>query len=66
METTVNVRNTRSKSLRNIDIHRDSQPLQATPKERLHSVEEFVEKLEQAVFQTASHTQQAAEHHFPY
>lgn len=51
METAVNVRNTGSKSLRNIDIHRDSQPLQATPKERLHSVEEFVEKLEQAVLE---------------
>ena len=51
METTVNVRNTRSKSLRNIDIHRDGQPLQTTPKERLHSVGEFVEKLEQAVLE---------------
>lgn len=49
METTINVKSTRSKSLRNIDIHRDGQSLQATPKERLHSVEEFVEKLEQAV-----------------
>ena len=51
METTVNVRNTRSKSLRNIDVHRDDQPLQTTPKERLHSVEEFVERLEQAVLE---------------
>lgn len=51
METTVNVRNTRSKSLRNIDVHRDGQPLQTTPKERLHSVEEFVERLEQAVLE---------------
>lgn len=51
METTVNVRNTRSKSLRNIDVHRDGQPLQTTPKERLLSVEEFVERLEQAVLE---------------
>ena len=37
--------------MRDIKVHRDTQQVQATPKERLHTVEEFIDKLEQAVLE---------------
>ena len=49
MEGLVFVNDTRTRSLRNMEAQHDTQQVQATPKERLHTVEEFIDKLEQAV-----------------
>ena len=51
METVVYTNNTKSKSLRGVKIRSDAHSVQATPKERLHTVEEFINKLEQAVLE---------------
>ena len=51
MESLAYVNSTRTKPLRNIEVHRATQQVQATPKERLHTVEEFIDKLEQAVLE---------------
>lgn len=37
--------------MRNIEVYHGTQQVQATPKERLHTVEEFIDKLEQAVLE---------------
>ena len=51
MESLAYVNSTRTKSLRNMEVPHDTQQVQATPKERLHTVEEFIDKLEQAVLE---------------
>ena len=51
MESLAYVNSTRTKPLRNMEVHRGTQHVQATPKERLHTVEEFIDKLEQAVLE---------------
>lgn len=51
MESLAYVNGTGTKSLRNIEVHHGTQQVQATPKERLHTVEEFIDKLEQAVLE---------------
>ncbi|MBR3412149.1 MAG: hypothetical protein IKG81_05625 [Bacteroidales bacterium] len=43
--------NTTTKPLRNIEVHHGTPQVQTTPKERLHAVEEFIDKLEQAVLE---------------
>ena len=37
--------------MRKIAMYKSNQQIQVTPKEKLHSVEEFIEKLEQAVLE---------------
>ena len=51
MESIAYVNSTRTKSFPKMDLPHGTQQVQATPKERLHTVEEFVEKLEQAVLE---------------
>ena len=51
MENIAFVNSTRAKSFPIADVSRSTQQVKATPKERLHTVEEFVEKLEQAVLE---------------
>lgn len=52
METQVAyVNNTRTKPLRNIEVPHGTTQVQTTPKERLHTVEEFIDKLERAVLE---------------
>lgn len=51
MESTIHINNTKSNSLRKVEVHHPSQHVQATPKERLHSVDEFIDKLEEAVLE---------------
>jgi hypothetical protein len=51
METVTYINNTRTKSLRKVEAHQSTPQVQTTPKERLHSVEEFIDKLEQAVLE---------------
>ena len=54
MESLSYVNNTKTKSLQNKEVHQDTQQVQATPKERLHTVEELIDKLEQAVLKVTS------------
>ena len=49
METAAYINNTRTKPLRKVEAHQSTPQMEATPKERLHTVEEFIDKLEQAV-----------------
>ncbi len=49
MENSASVNSTNTKALRNGEVRQDTQQVQVTPKERLHTVEEFIDKLEQAV-----------------
>ncbi len=49
METVAYINTTRTKPLRKVETPQGPQQVQATPKERLHTVEEFIDKLEQAV-----------------
>ena len=51
METVANINNTRTKPLRKVEAHQSTPQVEATPKERLHTVEEFIDKLEQAVLE---------------
>jgi len=51
MENVTFVNSKRTKSLQKIEVHHGTQQVQATPKERLHTVEEFIDKLEQAVLE---------------
>lgn len=51
METGAYINNIRTKSLREVEAHQSAPQIQATPKERLRTVEEFVDKLEQAVLE---------------
>jgi hypothetical protein len=51
METVTYINNTRTKSLRKVEAHQSTPQVQTTPKERLHTVEEFIDKLEQAVLE---------------
>ena len=51
MENLAFVNSTRTKSFPIADVPHGTQQVQATPKERLHTVEEFVEKLEQTVLE---------------
>lgn len=43
--------NTVTKPVKNNEVHHGTPQIQATPKERLHTVEEFIDKLEQAVLE---------------
>ncbi len=51
METVANTNNTRTKPLRKVEAHQSTPQVEVTPKERLHTVEEFIDKLEQAVLE---------------
>ena len=51
METVADTNNTRTKPLRKVEAHQSTPQVEATPKERLHTVEEFIDKLEQAVME---------------
>ena len=51
METVVNINNTSTKPFRKVEAHQSAPQVEATPKERLHTVEEFIDKLEQAVLE---------------
>ncbi len=51
METVADTNNTRTKPLRNVEAHQSTPQVEATPQERLHTVEEFIDKLEQAVLE---------------
>jgi len=51
METVTYINNTRTKSLRKVEAHQSTPQVQTTPKEQLHTVEEFIDKLEQAVLE---------------
>lgn len=43
--------NTVTKPVKNNEVRRGTPQIQATPKEQLHTVEEFIDKLEQAVLE---------------
>ena len=49
MESLACVNDTRTNPLQNMGVDCGTQQVQATPKERLHTVEEFISKLEQTV-----------------
>ncbi len=51
METVANTNNTRTKPLRKVEAHQSTPQVEVTPKERLRTVEEFIDKLEQAVLE---------------
>ncbi len=51
METVANINNTRTNPLRKVEAHQSTPQVEATLKERLHTVEEFIDKLEQAVLE---------------
>ena len=51
MDSVTYISNSRKKTMRKIAMYKSNQQIQVTPKERLHSVEEFIEKLEQAVLE---------------
>ena len=51
MESVSPVTTTRRAPLQNREVRRDTRQVQATPPERLHTVEEFIDQLEQAVLE---------------
>ena len=51
METVADTNNTRTKPLRKVEAHQSTPQVEATPQERLHTVVEFIDKLEQAVLE---------------
>ena len=51
MESVAYKSNTRKTTMQNIKLHKNMQDTLLTPKDRLHTVEEFIGKLEQAVLE---------------
>ena len=51
METATFLNNTNTRHLRNIEALVNTPKVEATPKERLHTVDGFIDKLEQAVLE---------------
>ena len=51
MVTVSYINNTRANPYRKVEAHKSTPQVEATPKERLHTVEEFIDKLEQAVLE---------------
>ena len=51
MDSVAYISNSRKKGVRKIAMLEGNQQVQMTPKDRLRSVEEFIDKLEQAVLE---------------
>ena len=51
MDSVAYINSKGTKHLRNMEMLHATQQVQATPKKRLHTVEEFIDKLEKAVLE---------------